>query len=221
MSGLSRRGFLAASSSAVAMLHAPAAAFAAQCATGPYPAFLPNSLTVDYASKRNFALFRKNEAYLGLAGLVSMTAVRAASGSFEAGNLFLFPWLKPRGLALGPGKAWGAALPAGATAYRSVDPIPGTALPPDEYFCNRLLGAAPAMFIGFAADVAFDRLEAKLGLYSNVDRLADGRPLGVDWASSNLNHPWFGGSRQIPASTACNGAAWRSLILAGLNAAAR
>src|SRR5215510_7753463 len=62
---------------------------AAQCVTGPLPGFLPNSLTVDCASRRNFQTFRQNSAYLGLAGVVSMSAVRTKQGSFQAGNLFL------------------------------------------------------------------------------------------------------------------------------------
>ena len=217
MGSFSRRGFLAASSSAAALLHPVTHVFAQSCVTGSYPAFLPNYLTVDCASKRNFALFRQNAAYLGLAGVVSMTAVRAKTGRFDAGNLFLFPWLKPKGIALN--KAWNAALPASATTYKSANPIPGAALPQDEYFCNFLLGAAPTMFIGFAVDVPFDALEAKIGLYSNVAKLADGKPVGIDWASSNLNHPWFGGSRQIPATATCNGAAWRKLISSGLDLA--
>jgi hypothetical protein len=216
-----RRLFLAGSASAALLLQAPSQAFAQGCVTGSYPAFLPSSLTVDYASKRNFALFRQNDTYLGLAGVVSMTAVEAKSGSFQAGNLFLFPWLKPKGIALGPSKVWNAAVPASATGYRSASPLPGSTLPQDEYFCNLLLGAAPAMFIGFLADVPFAKLDAKLGLYSNVDKLADGKPVGIDWASSNLNNPWFGGSRQVPATATCNGAGWRKLIIAGLNAASR
>jgi hypothetical protein len=48
--------------------------------------------------------------------------------------------------------------------------------------------------------------------FSNLDKLADGEGVGIDWTSSNLNHPWFGGSPAIPNTAACNGQAWRQLI---------
>ena len=107
---------------AAAML--PARAIAAQCVSGPLPAFLPNMLTVDCASRRNFQLFRQNSAYLGLAGVVSMSFVRGKLGSYEAGNLFLFPWLKPKGQALGAGKVWNSVVPTSATAVRAGKPDP-------------------------------------------------------------------------------------------------
>ena len=196
----------------------PARAIAAQCVSGGLPAFLPNMLTVDCASRRNFQLFRQNSGHLGLAGVVSMSFVRGKFGSYEAGNLFLFPWLKPKGQALGAGKVWNSVVPTSATAVRAASPIPGSTLPLDEYFCNFVLQATPLnTFIGFAVDVPFGKLDAKLGLYSNIDKLADGKPVGIDWASSNLNDQWFGGDRQIPATAACNGSAWRQLIANGLN----
>lgn len=207
------------SASAATLLYTPARALAQSCSTGGYPAFLPNSLTVDCASRLNFKLFRQNASYLGLAGVVSMTAVRGRYGSYQAGNLFLFPWLKPKGVALGPTKAWKSVLPTSASAYQQASPIPGSTLPQDAYFCDRVLLAPPTMFIGFAADVPYGKLDAKLGLYTNVDRLTDGKPVGIDWASSNLNHTWFGGRRSIPATDVCNGAAWRKLIVAGLSEA--
>jgi hypothetical protein len=223
MNVLSRRTLLSAMSvGAVALLQGPRRALAAaQCVTGAYPAFLPNALTVDCASRRNYALFRQNEQYLGLAGAVSMSAVRGKFGSYEAGNLFLFPWLKPKGAALGAAKQWGCVFPTNATAVHAAGPIPNAALPLDEYFCRFVLQVpTTATFIGFSADAPFSDLEVKLGLYSNA-KLADGQRVGIDWASSNLNHPWFGGDRQIPASDACNGKAWRQLIANGLDLASR
>jgi hypothetical protein len=216
--GFTRRVFLGMSGVACAMLHRPAAALAQQCVSGYYPSFLPTRLTVDCASKRNFRLFRQYPTYLGLSGVVSMTAARGKLGSYPAGNLFLFPWLKPAGAAL-RGKVWGACVPTSTTAYNTVNPIPNATLPLDEYFCNVVLQASADMFIGFAADVPFSSLEARLGLYGNVDRLPDGKPVGIDWASSNLNNPWFGGNRQIPSTATCNGAAWRKLIVDGLGQA--
>jgi hypothetical protein len=110
-------------------------------------------------------------------------------------------------------------MPTNATSVRAAAPIPNANLPPDEYFCNAVLQAPANTFIGFAADAPFSALEAKLGLYTNLDKLADGGTLGIDWASSNLNNPWFGGSRAIPGDDTCNGLAWRNLIIDGLNQA--
>lgn len=219
MRALSRRTFVGMSASAAALLYAPTRVLAQQCTTNYLPSFLPNRLTVDCASKRNFALFRQNSTHLGLAGVVNMTFVRGRLGTYQAGNLFLFPWLKPKGAALGQSKVWNAVVPLSASTHRQASDIPGATLPPDEYFCQVVLKAPPNAFIGFAADDPFDKLEAKLGLYTNIAKLADGKPIGIDWASSNLNHAWFGGSRAIPATDTCNGKAWRKLIVDGLNQA--
>src|SRR5262245_10774677 len=77
MTDVSRRTFIGGSVGALTFAGAPAALAAAQCVTGPLPGFLPSRLTVDCASQRNFQVFRKNDAYLGLAGAVSMTFVRS------------------------------------------------------------------------------------------------------------------------------------------------
>jgi hypothetical protein len=217
MSLLNRRGFLGASIGAVSTLQHFGSAFAAQCVTGGLPAFLPNRLTVSCASRQNFRLFRQNTAYFGLAGVVNMTFVRGNLGTYEAGNLFLFPWLKPTGLSAAA--AWPSVVPTSATSSVPASPIRGSALPQDEYFCSIILKAPTTMFIGFGVDDPFNALEASLGLYSNVSKLADGKPLGIDWASANLNAPWFGGSRAIPDADVCAGAAWRKLIVDALNQA--
>jgi hypothetical protein len=148
-----------------------------------------------------------------------MTYVTGKWGGYPAGNLFLFPWLKPKGQALGTSKVWGAVVPTNTTQFMSAVPIGNGALPVDEYFCQRVLQAPANSFIGFMLDAPFSKLEALLGLYTNVDKLTDGKAVGVDWASSNLNNPWFGGSRAIPVTDICNGKAWRQLIVDGLNQA--
>ena len=215
---LSRRAFLGTSLIAVETLRHPAAAFAAQCVTAPLPAFLPNRLTVDCASRLNFRLFRQNSAYLGLTGVVSMTFVRGNRGSYSAGNLFLFPWLKPKGRALGQ-RAWPAVVATSATQYLPAPPVPTDTLPLDEYFCRITLQAPWPMFIGFAVDQPYSAADAGLGWFSNVGKLADGAGIGIDWTSHNLNRPWFAGSSWIPAADTCNGKAWRNLIVDGLNQA--
>src|SRR6202012_1120148 len=79
-----RRAFVGASIVTAATLPQSIAALAApaKCVAGPLPAFLPNRLTVDCASRMNFRLFRKNPDALGLAGVVSMTFVRGKIGTY-------------------------------------------------------------------------------------------------------------------------------------------
>jgi hypothetical protein len=214
----SRRAFIGASLIAVGTLRQSVSAIAApQCVTGSLPGFLPSRLTVDCASRMNFRLFRKNPTDLGLAGVVSMTFVRGKQGSYSAGNLFLFPWLKPKGSARNV--AWPSVAPTDATQFVQASPIPNESLPLDEYFCRIVLQAPWSNFIGFALDTPFEKGDAKSAWFSNVDKLADGGPVGINWTSSNLNRAWFGGSSWIPDTDTCNGMAWRKVIVDGLNQA--
>lgn len=219
MQSVSRRLFVGGSASALATLNCQPAFAAAQCVTGPYPAFTPKSLTVDCASRHNFRLFRANPASMGLTGLVSMTSVRGRWGHYSAGNLFLFPWLKPPGLALGANYDWRSLMPVSATKSMAAGPIRGWTLPLDEYFVRYQLQAPTTAFIGFRADVPFGLNDSRRAWFTNVAQFADGQGLGVAWTSSNLNHPWFAGSRWIPKDQTCGGAAWRKLIVDGLQQA--
>jgi hypothetical protein len=214
MSGFDRRVFLGMSVGAVSMLRHPLSAVAQTpaCVPGGTAQFLPVRLNVDCASRRNFQLFRKNTADIGLAGVVSMSFVRGKYGSYDAGSMMVFPWLKPKGKGLG---ALAAMLPVNSTQLMSSGPIPDSSLPVDEYFCNYRLQAPTAMFIGFQVDVPHSPLEGRFDWFTNA-KLADGKGIGIDWTSSNLNHPWFGGSRFIPKNDTCNGTAWRKLIVDGL-----
>jgi hypothetical protein len=54
---------------------------------------------------------------------------------------------------------------------------------------------------------------------TNVDKLADGGRVGINWTSANLNNAWFGGNSCIPNTDTCNGNAWRKVIVDGLNQA--
>jgi hypothetical protein len=212
-----RRAFIGASLAAVGTLHPSVSAFAApaaQCVTGPLPGFLPNRLTVDCASRMNFRLFRQNPDALGLAGLVSMTFVRGRQGSYSAGNLFLFPWLKPQGRLQKIN--WPSVAPTDASQYFQASPIPNNYLPLDEHFCSFVLEAPSSNFIGFAVDAPFGKGRERLAWVTNVKALADGKPAGINWTSSNLNRSWFGGSNCIPNTEACNGQAWRKVIVDGL-----
>jgi hypothetical protein len=217
-----RRAFVGASivtaatlPQSIAALAAPAAA-PPKCVTGPLPGFLPNRLTVDCASRMNFRLYRKNPDALGLAGVVSMTFVRGKIGSYSAGNLFLFPWLKKGGAQK---IVWPSVAPTDSTQFIQANPIPNHFLPVDEYFCERVIAAPSLNFIGFQVGRPFGKGRAKLQWVTDVAKLADGGPVGINWTSSNLNRAWFGGSNSIPNGETCNGAAWRKIIVEGLHQA--
>jgi hypothetical protein len=211
-----RRHFVRLSAAGLSTIALPSVlrAQTPQCVTGPLPSFLPTVLSVDCASKRNFQLFRRAPDQIGLAGLVNMTFVRGGTrgSSYAAGNLFLFPWLKPAG----QGMNVSASSPLNATQYVNAVPIPDWTLPLDEYFLDFVIKAPLNAFIGFRVDNPFSAFEATLDWFTNVNALADGQGVGIDWTSHNLNNPWFGGSRYIPVDDTCQGQAWRNLVVAGL-----
>jgi hypothetical protein len=212
----SRRKIVAMSVGGLAASCLPRSVIAApQCVASGASVILPAQLTVDCASRRNFQVFRKYPELLGLAGAVSMSAVRGKLGSYAAANLFLFPWLKPKG----KGQILPAFTPANATIYVSAAPIPNATLPVDEYFCRFVLQAPWTSFLGFQVDGLLGASDAKQDWFTNVETLADGAGVGIDWTSPNLNNPWFGGSRWIPNDDTCNGAQWRKLIVTGLQQA--
>jgi hypothetical protein len=43
--------------------------------------------------------------------------------------------------------------------------------------------------------------------------------VGINWTSSNVNPVWSGGNSSVPNTGACNGSAWRKVIIDGLNQA--
>lgn len=213
MRDLNRRAFVGASAGAFSALCLPSSVLAAaQCVSGQLPEFAPTVLSVDCASRRNYQTFRRNSQYLGLAGVVSMTFVRGSQGDYQAGNLFLFPWVKPEG----KGKKFSAVVPINAARFVNASAIPDATLPVDEYFCRYVLQAPWTCFIGFQVDEPYSALEATFDWFTNVE-LADSNGVGIDWTSSNLNNSWFGGSHSIPKGDTCGGAAWRKLIIGGLD----
>jgi hypothetical protein len=220
MTTLHRRAFLA-SAGALSFSSIPQfAAAQTACVTSGLQPFLPNRLTVDCATRRNFSNYRKNAPYQGLTGVVSMTTVQGKYGIYPAGNLFLFPWLNAKGLALGAAKDWQTVLPISLTKYITTRPIPGWTLPLDEYFARISLVAPWQSFIGFRVDAPFaDGGNPLRPWRTNVDKLPDGKPIGIEWTSSNMNAPWFAGSQYIPATDDCTGNKWRALIIDGVNQA--
>jgi hypothetical protein len=211
---LSRRDFVVAGFATTAFGAAVPHDVLAQA--GCLSLYVPARLSVDCASRKNFSTFRKYSEFLCLAGVVSVTAVAGKYGKYPAGNLFLFPCLKPKAKSL-PVHAY---YPTSATESNVAGPGP-SGVAPDEYLCRSVLQASAAAFIGLEVHVPFDRDRARRVHFTNIDKLADGLPIGVNWTSSNLNGPYFGGSRMIPASDACNGAQWRHLILEALKDASR
>jgi hypothetical protein len=98
-------------------------------------------------------------------------------------------------------------------------PIPDATLPVDEYLCRVVLQAPWTSFIGFQLDTPFGAADAARDWFTNVDALADGQGVGIDWTSANLNNSWFGGSHWIPKSETCGGKTWRQVIVDGLHQA--
>src|ERR1700709_1907932 len=173
MTVFDRRAFLGMSVGAVAMLRHPLSAMAQTpaCVPGGMAQFLPQRLNVDCASRQNFQLFRKNTGEVGLAGGVRMRFVRGKYGSYDAGSMMLFPWLKPKGQNQ---TALPAVVPVNNVQFMPSGPIPDGALPVDEYFCYFRLQAPITMFIGFQVDVPHGQSEARFDWFSNA-KLADGK----------------------------------------------
>ena len=122
MIAMDSRAFVGMTAGTLSAVCTPESVFAAaQCVTGGLPGFLPTMLTVDCASKQNFRTFRQNPKLLGLAGVVSMSFVRGRQGDYPAGNLFLFPWVKPKV----QGKSLAAAVPLNGVHYPSRCPASG------------------------------------------------------------------------------------------------
>jgi hypothetical protein len=213
MTELNRRNFIVTGSAgAIFSVAAPRVALSA---TECLSLYVPGRLTVDCASRQNFAMFRKNSSFVGLAGVVSMTNVVGKFGKYPAGSLFLFPWLKPRGDTLG----LTALFPTSATTAARGVPLTRASVA-DEVFCGNVLQAPRAQFIGFVVNVPYDRERAKSARFTNVV-LADRMHVGINWTSSNLNDRYFAGSRIIPHGGVCNGGTWRKLIVDGLHLASK
>jgi hypothetical protein len=204
MTGLSKRAFLGVSAGGLsALFREDAASAALQCAA----IGLPHRLNVDCSSGRNLKLFLQNQEIYGLAGVVSMMSVAGESASYAYGTMFLFPFLKRR-IPHEMLPALKAFLPDSSTTT----PLRFVGLPPDEQFCRYELRAPWQSFIGFSVDKPVDASKAKQPWYTNVDQIGNGA-VGIEWTSQNLNHPWFAGSRWIPAGKECNGMYWRALII--------
>ncbi len=144
---------------------------------------------------------------------MAMRLVDGRLGSYPSGSLLLFPFnrdaMVARELAHLPGPD--AASPAIKTA-----PMTTLGLPPDEFFCHYVLKAPWQNFISCTLDAPLAREIGMSPWHNNVE--IGGTTVGICWTSSNLNHPWFAGSRWIPESD--EGQVWRARIIEGVRRAA-
>jgi hypothetical protein len=209
MSVPSRRAFFALSARGLCALQFSGSALAAFDAEAAVLARPP----LDVINGLNLQAFLNGGTALGLAGLMSMEPVQSECAQYERASLFLFPFKLKETNGDAP-----AFLP-GSDAVKRV--IPTTAmdplgLPPDEFFCHYVLKAPRQSFIGFELGGPLSRERANRPWHSNL-KIGDAI-LGATWTSSNLNDPWFAGSRWIPDNG--SGRDWRARIIRGLRRAA-
>jgi hypothetical protein len=212
MESCSRRTFVAGLAGSFGVLAQQGTAFAAGCVSS----YVPARLTVDCASRQNFKIFRQYPTSLGLAGVVSRVVVTGKFGRYTAGNLFLFPWRKPNT----PPVSAQILFPTSATRSSPADALARASVA-DAVFCGNILQAPLSAFIGFIVDNPFGVDRAQTERFTNLAALLDGKPVGINWTSSNLNAPYYAGSNMIPATALCDGGSWRKLIIDGLQQASQ
>lgn len=215
MNIVNRRTFIGGSGALVLAGQTSWAAAAATCKT----AFVPVSLSVDCASKRNYGEFRRYPERIALVGVVSVQYFKGKYGEYPGANLFLYPVLKPpprpsspTAPRLAPPPPPPAVLPTGRSTWTDASPLPvGHS---EESFLG-LLGTPSSNFIGFSINLPFDPSRARTPRFTN-GKLPDGTEIGINWTVSNLNRSWFAGSPIIPHTDQCNGEKWRKAIIGGL-----
>jgi hypothetical protein len=210
MDNLNRRSFLAISAAGAGVLPGTGTAFASV-----HPDWIekPYLTRFDLSNALNLRLLLHNKKAFGVAGLMSMEPAEGELGRYPDGTLLLFPFKRnassPNLPAFLPGR--GATNKLTATVAMNT-----LGLPPDEFFCHYLLNAPRESFIGFELNAAVARGPDKWPWHTNIELGND--TFGVHWTSSNLNHPWFAGSRWIPDDD--HGNAWRGRIIDGVRRAA-
>lgn len=176
-------------------------------------AVLPDAASRELANILNVRLFLKNKNAFGLAGVMTMRPVESELGRYPAAALFLFPFKRIASSIDAP-----AFLPDSSAAkhLRETVVMPAAGLSPDEYLCHFVLKAPWHNFVGFTVGAAIEHGMDKWPWHSNVTIGND--TVGFHWTSSNLNHPWFAGSRWIPDNE--QGMACRSRIIEDVGRAA-
>jgi hypothetical protein len=173
----------------------------------------PVSLRISLANALNFRSFAQNRGTLGLSAVMAMRSVASTLGNFPAGSLLLFPFYRD---ATSTSELVHLPGPDAARPFVKAAPMTTLGLPPDEFFCHYVLQAPWQSFISCTLEMPIAREIGVWPWHSNID--IDGATIGVRWTSSNLNHPWFSGSRWIPAND--DGQIWRARIIDGVRRAA-
>jgi hypothetical protein len=210
MDKLNRRSFLAISAAGVGVPPGMGTAFAS---TGPELIGRTHSTTFDLSNALNLRLFLRDRTAVGLAGLMVMKPAKGGFERYPAATMLLFPFNRQADSPARP-----AFLPGRDGPDRPIVTVAMTTLglPPDEFFCHYVLNAPRQSFIGFELSPAISPGADKRPWHNNI-ALGDDT-VAVHWTSSNLNHPWFAGSRWIPDNE--HGKAWRARIIAGVRRAA-
>lgn len=213
MQTITRRGFSGFSLAGLSTIVLPSQLRAA-LPCGGYA--VPSRLSIPCASRQNFRLFRQNSSQMGLVGVVNIVN---AGGAFDAGTMFLYPWLKLAGQGLRNSVA-AAALPSDPWQSFPARFIPDASLPQDQYLCRYVLNLPWQCFIAFSVDIPPANEHAQTAWRTSIPKLSDGAAVAIDWTSSTLNPTWFAGSHVIPDQAACNGSAWRAAITKAVDQAA-
>jgi hypothetical protein len=210
MNIVNRRVFLAAASVGLCTMHGYRPAQASSLAYGNQT---PPSPQAALANALNFSTFVQNKEKLALIAVIAMRAVDGKVGRYPASSLFLFPFnlhnfrVSDAAFLLGSD----SAKPLNATV-----PMATSGLPPDEFFCHYVIQAPPQSFISCEVGAPIAQNDSRGPWHGNV--MIAGETIGFRWTSSNLNHPWFGGSRWIPERG--DGNPWRDRFVDGVRHAA-
>jgi hypothetical protein len=193
MNTVNRRAFLA--TAAVGLCTTPGTSLL-QASQQIHGSQTPQSPRISFANALNFSSFVQNKEKLALSAVMAMRPIACKAGSYPSGSLFLFPFSQRNSQASSaaaflPGSDAGAPLIATA-------PMATLGLPPDEFFCHYVIQAPPQSFIGCEVGAPVAHNDSRGPWHGNV--VIAGETVGFRWTSSNLNDPWFGGSRWIPES---------------------
>jgi hypothetical protein len=212
MTTVNRRAFLATAAVGLCTMQRTSPAHELQQQI--YGSEVPQSLRLAFANALNFSSFVQNKEHFALSAVMATRPVISKVGSYPAGSLFLFPFSSRNSQASGV-----AAFLPGSAADSSVTataPMATLGLPPDEFFCHYVIQVPSQSFISCEVGARIAHDDARGPWHGNV--VIAGATLGFRWASSNLNGPWFGGSRWIPESG--EGDRWRNHFIEGVRNAA-
>jgi hypothetical protein len=211
MNTVNRRAFLA--TAAVGLCTTPGTSLL-QALQQIHGRQIPQSPHLAFANALNFSSFAQNKEKLALSAVMAMRPVACKVGSYPFGSLFLFPFSQcnsevSSAAAFLPGSDAGSPLIATA-------PMATLGLPLDEFFCHYVIQAPPQSFVSCEVGGPIAQNDSRGPWHGNA--MIAGEAIGFRWTSSNMNHPWFGGSRWIPGSA--DGNSWRDRFIDGVRHAA-